>query len=158
RLEKGRAAGALTLTVADIPALAKHLRDDWHILGVSYWQEPRPDHKLARARPALSEIINEIAGGEVCARDSWAEEGISAPRCDREIERICRWARANEGKSGDELARAALLEEAGTGTTWRWVDRRIAALIESNPRRATEVMRRFLGAAADDERDALFEY
>jgi hypothetical protein len=51
----------LELTVADIAHLAPFLREDWHLLCVSFWRDFSPDRDLDTTRPLFGSIINGLA-------------------------------------------------------------------------------------------------
>ena len=88
----------LDLTVTDIPFLAPFLRDDWHILCVSFWRDFSPNRHLDTTRPLFCKIINDIAKKEICS--SKAMEKMTEEALDKEIQRISDWARKNANRTG----------------------------------------------------------
>lgn len=51
----------MKLTVDDIPRLADHLREDWHILAVSFWRDFHPDRSLHTTREIIIDVIDGLA-------------------------------------------------------------------------------------------------
>jgi hypothetical protein len=132
----------MALTLKDVPRLSKYLRDDWYMPTVSFWRDFAPDRHLASTRPQIAEIINGLAGKDVCKVDGW--DRLTPAEVDREIERINRWAAANAGKSEVQLQWEALEEALAAGARWLDVDGRVEWLLEKKQDRAYEVMARFL--------------
>jgi hypothetical protein len=141
----------LNLKLKDVPALSKHLRDDWYMLIVSFWRDFHPDRNLSRTRPRVANIINEIAGKDVCEIGGW--DKLKAAEIDREIERINKWASDNAGKSRVELDWEALKEELEDGARWSDVADRVDRLLDAKQTAAYDVLKKYLEDTRTDEDD-----
>jgi hypothetical protein len=138
-----RAFKGMELTVADIPILAPHLRDDWHLLCVSFWRDFAPDRHLETTRPLFVEIINGLAKKDICSA-SEIEKMIPAAR-EKEIERIINWAKKNLKKSdGDLLLEGLEAEWQPDKVHWYWLKTRFTRLIELKEKRAVPLLHRHL--------------
>jgi hypothetical protein len=78
----------LKLTAKDVPQLAGYLRDDWYVLGISFWRDFHPGRNLGDTRSILQEIINDLAGKEICKVKSWTK--LTPAEINAEIERLKR--------------------------------------------------------------------
>jgi hypothetical protein len=87
----------LQLTIADIVYLAPFLRDDWHILCVSFWRDFSADRNLDTTRPLFASIINDLAKKDICS--AYDMEEMNPADRDKEIERIVDWVRKNSAKA-----------------------------------------------------------
>src|SRR5262249_5124491 len=139
----------LDLTLKDVPALSRHLRDDWYMPTVCFWRDFHPDRHLASTRPHVAGTINGLAGKDVCQIDRWGK--LTAAELDKEIERINRWAAEHVGKTKVELNWEALKEELAAGADWNRVAGRIEGLLNEKQVAAYDVMRRFLKDAKTDD-------
>jgi hypothetical protein len=140
--------GNLELTLADVPQLSKHLRDDWFTLGILYWRAFHPDRTLRSTREELAEIINALAQKDVCKIGEW--EGRTPAEIDREIERISRWAKENAHKTPVQLEWDALDEEAASGASWYAIRNRVESLLQQKETRVYDVMKRYLESDKTD--------
>jgi hypothetical protein len=147
--EKAPPPKGLELTLKDIPVLSKHLRDDWYMPIVSFWRDFHPDRNLARTRPLVAELIDELALKDLCRIDRW--DGLTAAEIDREIKRINQWAAEHVDKTKAELDWEALTEELAAGADWDRVAERVERLIEQKQVKAYDVMQAFLESARTDD-------
>jgi hypothetical protein len=132
----------LGLTLADVPRLAAHLRDDWYILAVEFWRSFHPDRHLLGTRPLLAGIIDRLARRRLCRVHDWQK--LTPAEVDREIDRIAAWARENAGKSDVELDRATVAELAAAGAAWYEVQDHVSHLLRAGDTVVFDVMRRYL--------------
>ena len=145
--DKPRPRG-LELTLKDVPQLSRRLRDDWYMPIVSFWRDFHPDRSLASTRPEFAQIINSLAGKDVCKIEGW--DGLKPEEIDKEIERIDRWAKENAGKTKVELEWEALHETVDAGGEWRDVQGRVEWLLKQKEWGAYDVMKRFLESDKTD--------
>src|SRR5581483_1914292 len=89
-------SGGMGLTVADIPALAEHLREDWLVLAVSFHRDFSPGRTLERTRPLVASLINRLARRQVCRAEKL--DAMSEQQLDEEIARLAKWAEENRNK------------------------------------------------------------
>ncbi len=101
------------LTVADIPLLAPFLRDEWHILCVSYHRDFFPDRILGTTRSLMEPIINNLAKHDLC--QTWAMAKMTNQEIDKHIEGMINWAKANTNKGEQDLVFEALDKEIKAG-------------------------------------------
>jgi len=141
----------LNLTLRDVPALSRHLRDDWYMPTVEFWRNFHPDRQLLSTRSMVADVINDLAGKDVGRIRRWSES--TPAEIDREIERINKWAVDNAGKSRVELDWDALKEELADGVEWRHVANRVERLLEAKQTAAYDVTRKFLEDAKTREFD-----
>jgi len=131
----------MELTVADIPLLAPFLRDDWHILCVSYWRNFAPKRHLETTRPLFASIINDLAKRDVCQTHDM--EKLNEAEREKHIEKIVRWAKANENKSEQDLMWETSDEEFKAGKSWDRLTRPLR-LIEMKDKRVLPVLQKYL--------------
>jgi hypothetical protein len=143
-----KSASELELTVADIPQLAGHLREDWHMPTVSFWRDFHPDRELHHTREALVGLINDLAKGEVVDR-----KRLEGPERDQEIERVARWARDHAKKSENDLLLDALQAGLDQGKRWYDVEEPARELVKRKEKRALGIFRKFLVARNTDEQN-----
>jgi hypothetical protein len=127
----------LELTVADIPYLAPFLRDDWHILCVSFWRDFHPDRSLGTTRPLFVAIIDGLAKRDLCQAAAMAK--MTDAELDRHIEKISRWAKDNEKKSEPDLLWEALDEKVRAGRYYRELPN-VERLVELKDKRLGPVL------------------
>jgi hypothetical protein len=103
----------MELTVADIPRLAPFLREDWHLLCVSFWRDFSADRHLGTTRPLFASIIDDLAKRDLCRVHAMAK--MSDVEMEKQIESIVNWANANAGKNERDLLWEALDEQVSAG-------------------------------------------
>jgi hypothetical protein len=118
----------LGLTVADLPALAAHLREDWFFPTVSFWRDFSADRTLHQTRPLLASLINRIARQPLCRAEKL--DAMTEKERDEEIARITRWADANRAKDDTALLLGALEDALKAGTRWSQVSTQTSILAE----------------------------
>lgn len=131
----------LDLTVADIPHLAPFLREDWHILCVSFWRDFSPDRHLDTTRPLFGSIIDGLAKRNLCQTDAMAK--MTDAEKDKHIEAIIRWGKANANKSEPDLLWEALDDEVKAGAYFSELPN-LARLIELKDKRLGPVLLQYL--------------
>ncbi|HYT92504.1 MAG TPA: hypothetical protein VEL76_27560 [Gemmataceae bacterium] len=137
----------LQLTVADIPHLAPFLRDDWHILCVSFWRSFHPDRHLGTTRPLFAGIINSLAKRDLAQANAMGQ--MTAPEIDKHIETIIRWAKENASKSEQQLLWETLEEEVKAGTPWGRLSN-FYRLIELKDKRVLPVLLKYLDSTPSE--------
>jgi hypothetical protein len=145
--DKPRPKG-LELTLKDVPRLSKYLREDWYMLIVGFWRDFHPDRHLSTTRPQFAEIINGLAGKDICKIEGW--DKLTPTEIDKEIERINSWAATNTGKSALELDWNALQEAVAAGADWRAIEKRVESLLKQKETRVYDVMKLYLENAETD--------
>jgi len=147
---RGEAASkGLGLTLADAPRLAPYLKDDWFLLIVSFWRDFHPDRTLESSRPLFAGLIDRLAKRDLCRVETW-DKMTDAER-DKEIRRIADWAKANAGKSENELLLQAVEEALKDGKTWYQVEDQANRLVELKEKKALPLFLRFLDAGSANE-------
>jgi len=131
----------LDLTIADIPHLAPFLRDDWHILCVSFWRDFSPDRHLATTRPLFGEVINDLAKRDLCQTDSLAK--MTEAEIDKHIAGIIRWTKDNANKSEQQLLWETLEENVKAGKKFSEL-RDYQPLIKLKDKRLLPVLLKYL--------------
>lgn len=142
---------ALNPTVADIPAIAPYLRDDWFLLAVGYFRDFHPSRTLQRTRPLYVAIINNAARQEICSvRDL---DSMSELDLDREIQRIVQWAVDNVGKNEATLLLDAVNAAHKEGMRWYYIKDKAERLAELKVEAALPTMRAYLIAENTNQFD-----
>lgn len=123
-------ADGLKLTLKDVPALAKHLKDDWLTLCAGHNREAYSRTN----RGLLTHAINDLADHDLCAIRYDGEERwdrLTPKEIDAEIERITKWAKAHETLSEIDLQWALYQQEMkGKGAEgFVWVKDRMKKLL-----------------------------
>jgi hypothetical protein len=131
----------LELTVADIPQLAPFLRDDWHLLSVSFWRDFSPERYLDTTRPLFGSIIDGLAKRNLC--QAQAMEAMTDAEKDRHIRAIIRWAETHAGKSEQDLLWEALDDAVKAGGYFSDLSN-IPRLIELKDKRLGPVLLQYL--------------
>jgi hypothetical protein len=127
--------------------LAPFLRDDWHILAVSFWRDFSAERHLDTTRPLLAGIINNIAKKDICSAHEMA--AMKPAELEKEIERIIDWARKNSGKTEGTLLLEGLEAEWRPGKgRWYWLKPRLSRLVELKEKAAVPLLQRRLDDAA----------
>jgi hypothetical protein len=103
----------MELTVADIPALAEHLREDWFVLAVSFHRSFTPSRTLHHTRPLVASLINRLARRRLCRSESI--DVMTEIQRGEEIARLVQWAHANQNKKERELLRGAVEDALKSG-------------------------------------------
>jgi hypothetical protein len=118
------------LTVADIPRLAPYLREDWHVLCVTFWRDFAPARQLDdTTRQILVPIINRLAKHELCTVETLGR--MTPAELEKEIERIAEWPTKSAGKSEGTILREALdLNWQPGKVDGKWLKPRLARLTE----------------------------
>jgi HEAT repeat protein len=123
-LGDGYVTKGLELTIKDIPALSKHLRDDCYMPCVGFWRNFHPDRTLASTRTEVAGIINGLAVRNLCGIGKW--DKLTVKEIDAEIARINTWAAENADKSRIDLKWIAFQDKVKAAGEWRdvegWVD------------------------------------
>jgi hypothetical protein len=140
--EAGDQSQGESLTLKDVPQMSKHLKDDWYIPTVSFWRNFHPMRGLHSTRPILGQIINDMAGKDLCEIGRWGK--LTPAQIEKEIGRISRWATENAGRTRLELEWNGLEEMVTGGASWPDVKERVQDLFEQNQLKAVEVMKRYL--------------
>jgi hypothetical protein len=132
----------LALTLKDVPALSKHLRDDWLMPTVTFWRDFSPSRSLSSTRPSFAGIINGLASRDLCKIEGW--DKLKPAEINKEVERINNWARANAHKTPIQLEWEVVDEELAAGAGWRDLRGRLEWLLKKKELRVYDVMRRIL--------------
>jgi hypothetical protein len=145
--EEKKAAKGMDLKVADIQILAPYLRDDWHLLCVSFWRDFSADRHLDTTRPLLAGIINNIAKKDICSAPEMA--AMKPAELEKEIERIIGWARKNSGRAESTLLLEGLEAEWRPGKVhWYWLKPRLSRFVELKEKAVVPLLQRRLDDAA----------
>jgi hypothetical protein len=147
-LIKAARSDGLGLAVADIPALAAHLREDWFFPTVSFWRDFSPDRTLHRTRPLLLSLINRIARQSLCRVEKL--DAMTDKERDEEIARITKWADANRDKDDTALLLGALEDALKSGTYWSQVQTQTSILAERKVEAAVPLVFQFVEAGLTD--------
>jgi len=131
----------LELTVADIPHLAPFLREDWHLLCVSFWRDFSPDRDLDTTRPLIGSIINSLAKRDLAKTSTMVK--MTDAEIDKHITSIIRWATENARKSERQLLWETLEQEFKAGTPWGQLTNPYR-LIELKDKRLLPVLLKYL--------------
>lgn len=140
---------SVLLTLKDVPQLSKHLREDWYMLVVGYWRDFHPDRYLSNTRSLFAEIINGLAGTDICKIKEWKK--LTPAEIDKEIGRINRWARENAGKSEAQRLLQALEYGLRTGERWYEMQGQAEKLVKKKEKRAVPILLHFLDAKNVDD-------
>jgi hypothetical protein len=132
----------LELTVADIPSLAPFLREDWHLLCVSFWRDFSSDRHLDTTRPLFGSIIDGLAKRNLARVEAMAT--MTNAEIDKHIAAINRWAKANAGKSEADLLWEALDEKVKVGAYFSGLGPQLYRLIELKDKRLGPVLLKYL--------------
>jgi hypothetical protein len=117
--DEKKPAKGMQLTVADIPHLAPFLRDDWHMLCVSFWRDFSADRHLDTTRPLFGEIINDLSKRDLSrVRDM---SSMSEADINKHIKKMILWSQENAKKTEDELAWEGLEDEVKAGQRFYWL-------------------------------------
>lgn len=138
------------VALADVPQLARHMRDDWtrpvvtrraHGIGLGTLTFPCLE---ARTRSLLAGLIGELARENICGLDRIPEQderGRPLSAAAREelaqdkIAKAVAWAKANAGKSEAELEWYWLRKGFAEGETWWGLARRFThPSVKGDPR------------------------
>jgi hypothetical protein len=97
--------GALSLTLKDVPALARQLEEDWHLTAVNDYKVfglgRGPPTIYKTTRPIIVKMINKLARGPICElRDEWYDYHI------------------HRKKAGPPPSREEVRKRAGEATRW----------------------------------------
>jgi hypothetical protein len=150
--QKRPTTDGLRLTLADVPALAAHLKDDWTMVMVSYWRAFHPSRELHYTREVIADLIHQLAKQDLCRVNDMAK--MSPPEIERHIRAIQTWARDRAGKSEADLHVEALEGALREGERWTSDAARNAdALVKLKDRRVIPLALRFLGKAGIDDHD-----
>lgn len=98
--EKQKSKG-MELKVADIAILAPYLRDDWHLLCISFWRDFHPDRTLDTTRVMFAGIIDNLAKKELS--QPFAMKKMTDDEIDTHVKSIINWSKANSIKSEADL-------------------------------------------------------
>lgn len=138
----------LDLTVADIPALAPYLRDEWYLLIVSFWRDFHPGRDLATSRPYIAGWINGLAQHDLCKLDLVAK--MTPAEKDEHIKKIIAWSEENKNKTQEDLVVAAIQAEIERKVEWRRVADRVEVLVKTKSPKALAFVEHYLGEKDDD--------
>lgn len=145
-------ADGLKLTLADVPALAAHLTDDWTMVMVSFWRDFHPSRELHYTRKVIAGLIHSLAKQDLCRVDDMAR--MSPKEIENHILTIQRWARERRDKSEADLHVEALEKAVREDKRWPWnAEYSAAALAELKDRRVLAPALRFLDRKEIDEYD-----
>jgi hypothetical protein len=136
-----QAVRGLVLTVADIPYLAPFLREDWHLLCVSFWRDFHPGRQLETTRPLMASIIDGLAKRDLC--QTYAMTAMTAAEREQHIQTIIRWAKANANKSEQDLLWEALDDAVKAGGYFSELPN-LQRLIEFKDKRLGPVLLKYL--------------
>ena len=137
----------LELTVADIPPLTPFLRDDWHLLCVSFWRDFSPERRLDTTRPLFASIIENLAKRDLCQIDALSK--MNDAEMDKHIKAIIRWAQENANKSEPDLLWETLDEEFKAGVPWGRLTNPYR-LVELKDKRIRPVLLKYLETTKSD--------
>jgi hypothetical protein len=140
---------ALRLTVADVPHLARHLKDNWLLVGISQIEPPHAAGLRLTTRRALIGLINDLARNDICRLPNCPELGVDRPpspeKVAKRIDAVTRWARAHAGKGPADLEWYWARKERAKGKTWAaYLHFRVTALRELKDRRAERLLHELL--------------
>jgi hypothetical protein len=131
----------MELKVADIALLAPHLRDDWHILCVSFWRNFHPDRNLGTTRPLIAEIINDLSKRDLSrVRDM---SSMSEADIDKHIKKMILWSQENAKKTEDELAWEGLEDEVKAGQRFYWL-RNYSVFLQRKDKRLVPILLKYV--------------
>jgi len=131
----------LELTVADIPHLAPFLRDDWHLLCVSFWRDFSPDRHLDTTRPLFGAIIDGLAKQDLSQTRAMTK--MTDEEIDKHVNAIIRWAKDNANKREQDLLWEALDNKVKGGAFFAELPN-IPRLIELKDKRLGPVLLQYL--------------
>jgi hypothetical protein len=140
-------AEGMGLTVADIPALAEHLREDWLVLAVSFHRNFTPSRTLHHTRPLVASLINRIARRQLC-RCERIDVMTENERAE-EIGRLGIWAEANRDKDETALLLGALEDALASGTRWFEVNAQTTRLAEKKEKAVIPLLFQFIEAGLE---------
>jgi hypothetical protein len=141
----------MRLTVADIPLLVPHLRDDWFILAVrSSWPD-EPYRELLGTRAIVAEVINDVAKRDLSRLIDF--EFMEQDEREKHLEKIIAWTKANAHKSETELLLEGVGDEVREGKPWRDVGYRIRRLVQLKEKKTLPLLLPFLESKTDDARE-----
>jgi len=138
--EEKKPSPGMQLTVADIPTLAQLLRDNWHILCVSFWRDFHPERDLETTRPMFANIINGLAKRDLCNAD--AMNAMTEAEIDVCLAAIVRWAKENADLNEADLLWDGLSEDVKNNA--RWPPGNIHKLVELKDNRVLPVLQKYL--------------
>lgn len=144
--EEQKPSPGMELTVVDIPALASLLRDDWHILCVSFWRDFHPERQLETTRPMFASIINGLAKRDLCNVDPM--RGMTDADVETHIASIVRWAKENADKSESDLLWDGLSEDVKDNAPWP--PRNIHSLVKLKDKRVLPVLLKYLDSTESE--------
>ena len=139
-------SGGLGLTVADIPALAPHSREDWYMPTVSFFRSFAPGRHLHSVRPLLASIINNLAKRKLVDTEKLRE--LTDAERGQEIIRIVQWAKENANKPVLDLNREAVRDAIKGRMPWRQVAPNVDALIKAQSPHALPALLHYLDEKA----------
>ena len=141
----------MSLTVADIPALAEHLREDWLILAVSFHRDFSPGRIVHRTRPLVASLINRLARRQLCRAEKL--DAMTDKERDEEIARLTKWAEENRDKDETALLLEALQDALDSGTHWLQVRPQAMRLTDLKVKAAVPLFYRFVEAGVANDYD-----
>jgi hypothetical protein len=121
--------------------LAPFLRDDWHLLCVSFWRDFSPERHVDTTRPLLGDIIDDLAKRSLCRPHEMS--AMTDAERDRHIAAIVRWAKANAHKSEPDLLWEALDDAVKAGAYYGELPN-LERLVEIKDRRLGPVLLKYL--------------
>jgi len=133
----------LELTIADIPALAPHLRENWYQLTVGFWRDFAADRYLGRTREEIFSIIDGLAHRDICEEEKFKR--MSDVEKEKQIEKIIAWARANKGRSDEDLIIERVQNAIARKADWIHVENDIHRLVERKNSKGLEFLEHYLG-------------
>jgi hypothetical protein len=139
--------GHMGLGLKDVPFLARHLRENWHLTTVTFTSDTGPFRGImysysglgyareeptldTMTRPILVRLINGLARGPICRSD--------------DPDGAVRWARAHAELSPADLEWYWLRREWAAGIHWSHLRRRIDALWVMGDRRVVRLLHALL--------------
>jgi hypothetical protein len=141
----------MSLTVADIPALAEHLREDWLILAVSFHRDFSPGRVVHRTRPLVVSLISRLARRQLCRAEKL--DAMTDKERDEEIARLTKWAEENRDKDETALLLEALQDALDSGTHWLQVRPQAMRLTDLKVKAAVPLFYRFVEAGVANDYD-----
>lgn len=118
----------LQLTLADVPILARHLKDDWSMVMYSYWRDFHPSRTMHYTRNVLADIINSLCHQEII--DPIAMKAMSPQQVDEAIANLTQWAKDHVGKPEADLHVESLERAVRENSWWYYkVDKNAQALV-----------------------------
>jgi hypothetical protein len=116
--QKRPKSDGLKLTLADVPTLAAHLKDDWTMVMVSFWRSFHPSRELHPTRQVIAGLIHGLAKQDLCRVDDMAR--MSPKEIEVHIRAIQTWARERRDKSEADLHVEALEKAVREDERWAW--------------------------------------